>query len=78
MAYFRNKKSKFGQILEGLAMEDDGIFYNHLVYFTAIWYIYYMVIWYVLPRQIWQPCDRTRRRQKSYDKKKRNFGKQAD
>jgi hypothetical protein len=24
---------------EGLAMEDVGIFYGHLVYFMAIWYI---------------------------------------
>jgi hypothetical protein len=36
MVYFQTKKNKFGQILEGLAMEDVGIFYVHLVYFTAI------------------------------------------
>jgi hypothetical protein len=29
----------FGQIFEGLAIEDFGIFYCHLVYFTTIWYI---------------------------------------
>jgi hypothetical protein len=36
---FSNQKSRFGQILEGLAMEDVGVFYVHLVYFMAIWYI---------------------------------------
>jgi hypothetical protein len=25
--------------LEGVAMKDVGIFYDHLVYFTASWYI---------------------------------------
>jgi hypothetical protein len=36
---FLNQKSKFGLILEGLAIEDVGIFYGRLVYFTAIWYL---------------------------------------
>jgi hypothetical protein len=38
-------------ILEGLALEDVGIFYGHLVYFTTIRHIwvYFIVIWYVLP-----------------------------
>jgi hypothetical protein len=42
---FSNKKSKLGKILEGLAMDDDGIFYGHfgpiyglLLYFMDIWY----------------------------------------
>jgi hypothetical protein len=39
MAYFSNQKSHFGSILEGLGMEDGGLFYGHLVYFVAIWYI---------------------------------------
>jgi hypothetical protein len=55
-----NQKSQFGLILEGLAMEDIGIFYGHLVYFEAIWYIlrqfgiicghlvYFAAIWYIL------------------------------
>jgi hypothetical protein len=36
-------------------MEDVDIFYPHLVYFTAIWYIlwtfgfYVVVIWYIFP-----------------------------
>jgi hypothetical protein len=38
MAHFQTKKSKFGKTLEGLAMEDVGILYGRLVYFTAIWY----------------------------------------
>jgi hypothetical protein len=58
---FSNQKSQFGQILEGLAMEDVDIFYGHLVYFTAIWYIlwsfgkfygylvYFSPFWYVVP-----------------------------
>jgi hypothetical protein len=49
-------------------MEDVGIFYVRLAYFTAIlvyykaiWYIfpilvYFVLFWYVVPRQIWQPC----------------------
>jgi hypothetical protein len=31
-----NQKSQFGKILECLAMENLGIFCDHLVYFTAI------------------------------------------
>jgi hypothetical protein len=37
-------------------MEDVGIFYDHLVYFTAVWYIFcghsvhFMVICYIFPR----------------------------
>jgi hypothetical protein len=38
-AQFSNQKSRLFQILEGLAMEDVGIFYDHFVYFTAKWYI---------------------------------------
>jgi hypothetical protein len=36
---FSNQKSKFGKFLEGLAMEDVGIFYRHLVHFTVFCYI---------------------------------------
>jgi hypothetical protein len=55
-------KSKFGEILEGLAVEDVGIFmelglfYGHLEYFMDIWiyfmdiWIYFMVIRYIYPR----------------------------
>jgi hypothetical protein len=54
---FKTKKSQFSSILEGLSMEDVGIFYGHfiyvfcghMVYFEAIWYIYLMVIWYIYP-----------------------------
>jgi hypothetical protein len=50
--FFSNQKYRFGYILEGLAMEDVGIFYGHLVYFTAIGVfcghlIYFIVIWYI-------------------------------
>jgi hypothetical protein len=41
--------------LEVLAMEVDGIFCGHLVYFTDIWYFYghlvhFVVIWNIFPR----------------------------
>jgi hypothetical protein len=32
---FSNQKCKFGNILEGLAMQDVGMFYGHLVHFTV-------------------------------------------
>jgi hypothetical protein len=35
---FSNKKSQLGLILNGLEMENVGIFYDHLVYYMAIWY----------------------------------------
>jgi hypothetical protein len=56
--------------LEGLAKEDVGIFYSHLVYFTALWYFMwpfgiFMVIWYIFPHfwyvvpgKIWQNSNR--------------------
>jgi hypothetical protein len=56
----KNKKSQFGYILEGLEMENVGIFYGHLEYFMVILYIlqsfgifcsplvYFAVIWYIL------------------------------
>jgi hypothetical protein len=48
-------------------MEDNGIFYGHLVYFTVFCYIlwafgivrgnlvYFYPFWYFVPRNIWQP-----------------------
>jgi hypothetical protein len=61
-----DQKSQFGYILEVLAMEDDGIFCCHLVYFTAFgtfygYLLYFSPFWYVLPRKIWQPCGRLQR-----------------
>jgi hypothetical protein len=51
---FSNKKSQFGDILEGLAMEDvgilwsiswpNGISYGHLVHFVVIWYIFPVLV----------------------------------
>jgi hypothetical protein len=35
---FSYQKSQFGCILEGLGMENVGIFYDRLEYFTDIWY----------------------------------------
>jgi hypothetical protein len=56
---FAYQKSNFGNILEGLGMDNVGIFYCHLVYFIAIWYIlpfgifychliYFIAFWYIL------------------------------
>jgi hypothetical protein len=42
--YFQTKNPNLGNF----AMKDVGIFYVHLVYFTAIWYTYLMDIWYTL------------------------------
>jgi hypothetical protein len=66
---FSCQKFKFGYILEGLEMENIGIFYDHLEYFAAICYTYLTAILYCWvrleyfprfgmfgPRKIWQPC----------------------
>jgi hypothetical protein len=54
--------------MEGLAMENLSLFYDHLVYFMAIgnilWpfgifcgnLVYFGTFWYFGPRKIWQPC----------------------
>jgi hypothetical protein len=34
-------------IFEGIEMKDNGIFYGHLVYFTAI-LVYFVAVWYIL------------------------------
>jgi hypothetical protein len=34
---FSNQKSQFGEILEGLILENTYIFYGHLEYFMEIW-----------------------------------------
>jgi hypothetical protein len=40
MAHFQTKNPRnLGKILEGLAMEDASIFYDHLVYFMPILYV---------------------------------------
>jgi hypothetical protein len=49
---FSNQKSQFGKILEGLRMENVGIFYGQLKYFRAIWYILWsfgngLISWYL-------------------------------
>jgi hypothetical protein len=51
---FSNQKIQIWVTLDGLRMENDGILYGHLEYFTAIWYILWpfgnvVVIWYILP-----------------------------
>jgi hypothetical protein len=42
MVYSHSKNPKFGNILEGFVMESVGtfgIFYGHMVYLMAVWYI---------------------------------------
>jgi hypothetical protein len=68
---FSNQKYQSGKILEALGMEKFGIFYGHLIYITATWYILWLLdnlvaIWYLFPRfgiywyrKIWQPCLRS-------------------
>jgi hypothetical protein len=42
MAYFQTQNPNFGKLpMEGLVMEGDDIYYSHLVYFRAIWYIFW-------------------------------------
>jgi hypothetical protein len=36
-----NQKYQFWYILEGVGMENVGLFYGHLAHFRAIWYIFY-------------------------------------
>jgi hypothetical protein len=59
---FAYQKSKFGCILEGLGMENVGIFYGYLISFVDIWCIvwpfgifcghlvYFVAVWYIFPR----------------------------
>jgi hypothetical protein len=64
MVCFQTKNTNFGKIcLEGLV-----IFYDHLKYFTTIWYnvlpfgivcgylLYFLRFGMLRPRKIWQPC----------------------
>jgi hypothetical protein len=49
---FLHQKSQFEVNYQFLIMENVGIFYGHLEYFTAIWYIFglfdnVVVIWYI-------------------------------
>jgi hypothetical protein len=48
--YFQTQNSNLGKILEGLRLENVGIFHGHLEYITAIWYTYLMAIWNKLRR----------------------------
>jgi hypothetical protein len=67
MAYFQTKNPNLGKFWMGWEMGNVDIFYDHLVYFTAVlvyfvtsWYILWLFgtflpFWYVVPRKIWQP-----------------------
>jgi hypothetical protein len=47
-----DQNSQFGYILEGLAIEDVGVFYAHLIYLFYGNLIYFMAIWYIF-QTIW-------------------------
>jgi hypothetical protein len=52
--FFSNQKSQFGNIFQGLRLENVDIFYGHLEYFTEIWGIYdhlvhFVFIGYIFP-----------------------------
>jgi hypothetical protein len=61
MVDLHTKIKKNPCILEGLGMENAGLFFGHLVfyspcaYFIVIWYILWP-FWYVVLGTIWQPC----------------------
>jgi hypothetical protein len=72
--------------LEGLRIENVGIFYGHWQYFTAIWYILwplgnvvvilysYPSFWYIVFRKIWQPYRGTGTKQnENYSEQKTHF-----
>jgi hypothetical protein len=46
-------KYQFGCILEGLGMDNVGIFYIPLEHFTAHWYLLFMTVWYATYVAIW-------------------------
>jgi hypothetical protein len=49
---FSNQKSQFGYFVRS-CYGNLGIFYDHLVYFTAIFYghlVYFVVTWYIFTR----------------------------
>jgi hypothetical protein len=68
MVCFQTKNHNFGKNLEGLGMKNVVLFYDHLEYFTAIWYnlwplgivcghlVYFLRFGMFGPRKIWQPC----------------------
>jgi hypothetical protein len=52
MVCFQTKNPNLGKILEGLRMKNVCVFYDHLEYFTAIWYSLWsfgilFTFWYV-------------------------------
>jgi hypothetical protein len=47
MVYFRTKNHNLGKFWRGLAMEDCGIVYGHLVYLTVI-FLCFVAFWYIL------------------------------
>jgi hypothetical protein len=68
MVYFKTKNpnlGNFGRVLQWKMLVY--VFYGHVVYFTAIWYILwtfgiicgkfgiFFPFWYVVPGKIWQP-----------------------
>jgi hypothetical protein len=69
MVYLQAKNPMDKVYVEGIAMEYVGLFYGHLVYCTAIWYVvwafcqfsgnlvYFPPFWYVLPIKSGNPAE---------------------
>jgi hypothetical protein len=57
---FSFQKSEFGYILEGLGMENVGLFRDHLEYFTSVWYTLWLfgIVWVhlIIFSQFWYVC----------------------
>jgi hypothetical protein len=63
-----SRQGRTTKFLEGLAMEDVGILYGHLVHFMVFCYnlwafgivrgdlVYLFQFWYFVPTKIWQNC----------------------
>jgi hypothetical protein len=60
MAYLHTKNAHLGIFLDGLGMQNVGIFYCYLFFYGRLVYFvvisYFFPFLYVVPRKIWQPC----------------------
>jgi hypothetical protein len=63
MEYFQTKNNNLGRFWVDLQWP-FGLFYGHLEYFVALWYILWLFgifsqFWHVVPRKVWQPWSQT-------------------
>jgi hypothetical protein len=55
MVYFQTRNPNLGKFCRALEWKNVGIFFGHLEYITAIWYILWpfgnlVAIWFIVPR----------------------------